>query len=184
MDADVSPAVFDLTGTFEGFVFTASGKRRMALRIDGANSLFKVPRLLRRRVIGNFRSGQILRVIGVEERNEEAAPKRIVERILPEGSDALAIAESVHTTCTIKVCAKKNCWRNGGRELLSALKQESESLGLTNRVELKAVGCLDRCKQAPNADSPWREYRRCTPQDARAILKEVARRFGEPSPES
>ena len=155
----------------------------MALRVAGENCLFKVPRLLRRRVIGTFRSGQVLRVVGVEEQSEAGGmARRVVERIVPTDGGGVAVSEPIRAVCTVKVCAKKNCWRSGGRELLSALKDEAAACGLTDRVEFKAVGCLDRCKQAPNADSPWREYRRCAPQDARAILTEVAHRLGQPSP--
>ena len=179
MEANAPSTGFDLTGTFGGFIFTANGKRRMLLQIADADCLFKVPRLLRRRVIGSFRSGQVLRVTGVEDRDGfGTATKRTVEQIIP-ANDIAVTGAPVQVACTIKVCAKKNCWRSGGRELLAALKGEAVVCGMADRVELKAVGCLDRCKQAPNADSPWREYRRCGPHDARAILAEIAHRLGK-----
>ncbi len=107
--------------------------------------------------------------------------RRVVERIIPEGG--VAIGEPVRAACTVKVCAKKNCWRSGGKELLSALRAEAAADGLTDRVKFEAVGCLDRCQMPPNADTPWREYCRCTPHDVRAILAEVAHRFGAQHPD-
>ena len=127
-----SPTTFDLTGEFGGFVFTAAGKRRMVLRAGGQDHLLKVPRLLRRRVIGTFRDGQVLRGVGTLE------------------LDGHRVAEQI--------------------AMLKGAKAK--------RLEIKAVGCLDRCKQAANLDTPWREYRRCTARDARSILAEVAAKLG------
>lgn len=172
-------ATFDLTGNFGGFVFTAAGKRRMVLRVGESDYLLKVPRLLRRRVIGTFRSGQTLRVVGTEEDGSHGAViKRVVEQIVPAGVEISPPPAHPQTVCTIKVCAKKNCWRRGGQELLKALKHEAAAGGLGDAVDIKAVGCLDRCDLAPNADTPWREYRRCSARDAQAILAEVAAKIG------
>lgn len=173
METVFSPAPFDLTGGFGGFVFTAAGKRRLVLRVGEQDYLLKVPRLLRRRVIGTFRAGQSLRVIGHEEHGGDGGvTKRVVAQIVPAGVEVAPPAVRPATACTIKVCAKKNCWRRGGQELFKALKQ-----GAPDGVEVKAVGCLDRCDHAPNVDTPWREYRRCTERDAPAILAEVAVRL-------
>lgn len=169
--ATLSPsATFDLTGNFGGFIFTAAGKRRMVLRVGEQDHLLKVPRLLRRRVIGTFRIGQSLRVVGSEEHDGSGGvSRRVVEQMVPAGVEIAPPSVQTRTLCTVKVCAKKNCWRRGGQELFKALKQAAP-----DGVEIKAVGCLDRCEQAPNVDTPWREYRRCTERDAAAILTEVS----------
>ncbi len=169
------PTVFDLTGEFGGFIFTVAGKRRMVLRTGGQDHLVKVPRLLRRRVIGTFRAGQVMRVIGMQEIDG----RHVAEQIVPGGVEVVPPAVQTRAiTCTVKVCAKKNCWRSGGREIFKSLKQETAAHGLAERVEIKAVGCLDRCKQAPNLDTPWREYRHCAMRDAKSILAEVAANLG------
>ena len=173
-----STAAFDLTGEFGGFIFTVIGKRRMVLRTDGQDYLVKVPRLLRRRIIGTFRAGQALRVVGTEETDGwGTVSKRVAEQIVPAGIEVTPAPARTRTVCTVKVCAKKNCWRSGGQEIFKALKQEAAVCGFAGQVEIKAVGCLDRCQQAPNLDTPWREYRRCAPRDAKAILAEIAARF-------
>ena len=144
----------------------------MILRVAEQDYLLKVPRLLRRRVIGTFRAGQSLRVAGHEERGGDGGSiKRVVAQIVPAGTEIAPPPVQTAITCTIKVCAKKNCWRRGGQELFKALRQEAPG-----GVEVKAVGCLDRCDHAANLDTPWREYRRCTERDAPAILAEVAAR--------
>ncbi len=170
--SEKSSRPFDLTGEFGGFVFTDEGKRRLVLRSVDRERLLKVPRDLRRRMIGNFRVGQTLRVSGVEEHDPATGLDRwVVASVLPPGGES---APPERRGETIRVCAKKNCWRRGGRELFAALERGIEARGLAGQVRLKAVGCLDRCEQAPNVDCGGREFRRCTPRDADAILARAA----------
>ena len=160
---------FVLTGGFGGFVFTPEGKRRLRLRMGDYECLFKVPRLLRRSLIGKLRPGEPIRVAGVEDRDPETGEwRRVATRIAAEGNVAVPVA-----TCPVRVCAKKNCWRQGGRELWDALTRERANLGSGEAaaVELRRVGCLDRCSGAPNVDCGRLELTRCSPADAPVILQ-------------
>lgn len=166
---------FDLTGEFGGLVFTETGKRRLLLRVgDGQERLLKVPKFLRRLVV-HFQLGQTVRVGGVEERDFlTGTSKWVVSTVLPaEGAPPSAAPPSpagLAAGGAIKVCAKKNCWRQGGREIFAALERGLAARGLGDRVKVKAVGCLDRCKQGPNVDWGDRELTRCTGRDAEAML--------------
>ena len=163
---------FDLAGNFGGFVLTPAGKRRLVLRIDGVESLFKVPRLLRRQLIGRIRIGQRLQVSGTDEAvANDHGPKRTVARIVIV--DVEGALDAARKLCTIRVCAKKNCWRNGGQKVWNALDREILARGFSDTMKLKAVGCLDRCKQAPNVDLPRHEYQRCTVRDVQAIVDDA-----------
>ncbi len=171
---------FELTGEFGGFIYTDAGKRRMVLRAGEREYLLKVPKELRRRVIANFRPGEEVFVTGVEERDAVtgATSRWLVTRVQSAAS-ARAPAEAAAppwrgASGPILVCVKKNCWRAGGRELWHALERELDAQGLAAAMELKAVHCLDRCKQAPNAE--WRgcAFRRCAPADATAIVAHAA----------
>ena len=170
---------FELSGRFGGFVFTPEGKRRMLLHQDGETCLLKVPRLLRRRLVGQLLPGAPLRVAGTEAFDPgTGVRKRVVSRVLPDeapphlvdSADALPPA----VFCPVRVCSKKNCWRQGGCELWDALVREREARGLAGQVELRQTGCLDRCKQAPNADVGRGEFSRCAPRDAAALLDRAA----------
>jgi hypothetical protein len=180
MDKTLTSTPFELAGSFGGFVFTDTGKRRMLLRQDAGNCLLKVPRILRRRIIGKFRSGEPIRVAGVEEMDAETGLlKRTVSQVLPDRAECSAPPSSPAsptpiTACPIRVCAKKNCWRNSGRELWEALGRELDARGLADQIELRQVGCLDRCRHAPNANWGSHEYTRCTPAHASAIIARVA----------
>ena len=171
------PTRFELAGRFGGFVFTADGRRRMLLRQGETEHLLKVPKELRRRIVGKFALGATIRVAGAEEENPvTGVVKHVVQVVLPDPTDdslnrgSSLAPPSSPAPCVIKVCAKKNCWRNGGRELWDALDRERLEQGHISQIELRQVGCLDRCKHAPNADQGHQEYRRCAPNLAAAII--------------
>ena len=152
-------------------MFTDAGKRRLRLRVGETERLLKVPRDLRRHLIGKFRPGETIRVSGSEERDAVfGTSKWGVAAVLPVGGEAVAPVAVAVPGGPIRVCARKNCWKNGGRELFAALERGLEERGLAGRVPVKAVSCLDRCKQGPNIDWGDREFARCTLRDAAALL--------------
>ena len=167
-----SSTPFDLTGEFGGIILTDAGKRRLRLLVGGTERLLKVPREMRRRMIGNFRLGQTIRVRGVGQSDPATGKEKwVVSAVLPLGP----VASSGSTALTlpsgpIRVCAKKNCWRQGGCELFAALEQGISARGLGEHVRVKAVNCLDRCKQGPNLDWGDHEFSRCRLDDVDALL--------------
>ena len=166
----------EFTGLFGGFVFTAAGKRRLLLRQGERELMLKVPRVLRRRIIGKFRTGEPMRVAVVEDIDDETGARRqVVTEVLPDMADfpvgTLPFDRLTQAApCIVRVCSKKNCWRNGGRELWEALEQQSRARGPAGKIEVRQVGCMDRCKQSPNVDCGNRIYTRCTTGDARSII--------------
>ncbi len=160
-------------------MFTEAGKRRMLLRQNAHDRLFKVPRILRRRIIGKFRAGDAIRVAGVEERDAESgALKQVVSQVSLETGDFAVTSAglppvSAAPVAVLRVCSKKNCWRKGGRELCDALNRAIAASGHAGQIELRQVGCLDRCKQAPNVDANGRVYSRCTPGEAGDIIAQA-----------
>ena len=173
-------APFDFTGHFGGFVFTDAGKRRLLLRQDDGDRVLKVPRILRRRIIGKFRSGDTIRVAGTEEKDAESGVlKLVVSRVLPAAGDfssASGLPPVSAAPVVLRVCSKKNCWRNGGRELFDALGRAVAAGGHARQIELRQVGCLDRCKQAPNVDGGGSEFSRCSPAEAGRLIERAANR--------
>ncbi len=168
---------FEVTGQFGGFVFTDAGKRRMLLRCGPEARLLKVPRVLRRRIIGKFGPGESIRVAGTQERDAETGVfKEVVSRVLPAADHASGAAEPPPVPrmsaapCVIRVCAKKHCWRQGGRELWEALDRQLAAVGRPENIKLKPVGCLDHCKHAPNLECGHRVHSRCSSHEAETIL--------------
>ena len=98
-------APFELTGNFGGFVYTEAGKRRLVLQADGQDCLLKVPRILRRRMIGKFRLGETIRVAGSEERDPlSGLLKRVVAQVLPGPADTLPADAMVAVSRPVAVC--------------------------------------------------------------------------------
>jgi hypothetical protein len=162
---------FQLEGVFAGFFRDMLGKRRIVLRCEGEEVFLKVPKTLRRELEEKLTPGERVFVRGSEAEDEESGrDRRVVYQVsrVAEGSEVIS--------CPIRVCAKKNCWRNGGKELWRELERRIDEAGLKDSVRLKAVDCLDRCKHGPNAEIGGCEFRRVSAADAGEILSRVTDR--------
>lgn len=174
----ISSTHFELHGQFAGFFRDFFGRRRMVLKVAGEELYLKVPKPLRQELDGRLRTGQSVVVTGNEEADSKCGlgrDRRVVTTVQVEGEVACV-------TCPIRVCAKKNCWRDGGKELYRELERQIDEAGLGDRVKLKAVDCLDHCKRGPNAEVAGHDFHRCTVGDAERILASlvgtIARRDG------
>jgi hypothetical protein len=162
---------FEVKGQFAGFVRDEQGKRRLLLQAGEETLFFKLPGSLRKQFADRLVTGHSIVVSGVEQRDQLSGwVRRIISRL-----QFLEVQPVACGHCTIRVCAKKNCWKSGGKELWQALEQEIASAGLIGAVRLKAVGCLDRCKRAPNLDCGDIELERCTSEMARTLIGDLAR---------
>lgn len=162
-----APSSFELQGEFAGFFRDIFGKRRMVLRIDGEEVFLKIPKALRRELETQLRPGQPVAVAGTEALDlERGRDTRTVLQVTVAG-------EKGCITCPIRVCAKKHCWRAGGKELYRELERKITEAGLQDTVKLKAVDCLDDCKHGPNVEIAGTDFRRCTPRDADRILAQL-----------
>lgn len=172
---------FELHGVFAGFFRDVFGKRRMVLRVAGEEVDLKVPKALRHELENRLHAGQPITVAGTENgESEDDRQRRIVTGVKIAGDPEWVAASA---GCTLRVCAKKRCWRNGGRELWHALEEELESSGrLRDRVKLKAVECLGHCKRGPNVEAGGREFHHCSRRDAHRILGHVCPHETAPAP--
>lgn len=169
MSSTASP-LSELRGAFRGFFRDVFGKRRMVLRVGEEELYLKVPKDLREQLTGKMALGDEIVAIGVQEGGSRR--KFVVSSVRAADGSAICAA------CPIRICTKKNCWRSGGRELWATLERRLKDAGLADMVELKAVDCLDRCKQAPNADWQGHEYRHCGPREVGAIVDQVVAETG------
>ncbi|MEO8350139.1 MAG: (2Fe-2S) ferredoxin domain-containing protein [Chthoniobacteraceae bacterium] len=136
----------------------------MALRVGDEDVLLKVPKTLRHALSDELSRGDQITVDGqIDFDLESGREKQVVTQVRRMGQQACI-------TCPIRVCAKKNCWRAGGKEVFHALKRRLAEAGLEDEVKLKTVNCLDQCKRAPNVECGHRIHHRCTPQDVERIL--------------
>jgi len=165
---------FELRGEFGGFIRTASGKRRMLLRNGADEWRLKVPKPIRQQLSGQLTPGHQIAVAGVEHRDSwSGAVRRVVSQVQLLTIHVSPPTPSPCASCTIRVCAKKNCWKSGGKELWVALQQQIDERGIGDAVKLKAVGCLGNCKRAPNAVAADRHHERCGASAAGTMLAQV-----------
>lgn len=132
------------------------------MRVEGAEVFLKVPKHLRKALKESLNPGEKLVASGNLD-TVNGSERRVVWRVRVAGG-----AECV--SCPIRVCARKNCWRNGGKELWKNLERQIAAAELGGVVKLKAVDCLDECKHGPTAECAGRIHRRCAPHDAAQIL--------------
>lgn len=154
---------FTVQGVFAGFFRDIAGKRRMVLREGTQEAYLKVSKVLRRELGDVLATGQEVTVTGHCDR---ADGRRVVTGVQPIGSAAMI-------TSPILVCAKKNCWRNGGHAVWDALEQGIASGGMTDSVRLRAVDCLGYCKQGPNLEWAGQTFHRCQTRDVGRILAAI-----------
>jgi Thioredoxin-like [2Fe-2S] ferredoxin len=165
---------FETAGEFVRFIRTLTGKRRLILRDgQGGEVAFKVPRELRHAWADRLQAGMKIILTG-ETRQEwgRGELKRIVSDIRQDG----APEGSACDTCSVRICAKKNCWKSGGKELYAHLERKIAEAGIADRVHLKAVGCLDHCKHAPNLSVDGRIHEHCRPSQLDALCDRIAAR--------
>ena len=162
-------SAFTFTGAFGGFIRLANGKRRMILRTLGQELVLKVPRSLREELDGMLNLGGTLTVHGVEEPDGEHR-KFIV-------SEIELTAEHRLNGCTVRVCSKKNCWRQGGREVAHMLEKEFEHSGLDRVARLKLSGCLDCCKNAPTIACNEHLIERCEQETVMKLVERLRARL-------
>ncbi len=137
----------------------------MVLRVEGEEVYLRVTKALKKQFADTLMPGQEIVARGHE--SSDSREKRLVSQIgIPGQSGCLS--------CPIRVCVKKDCWRNGGKELWKTLETRIETAGLADTVKLKAVDCLDYCKQGPNMEYGGQTYHHCTPRDADEIMAQFA----------
>ncbi|MGK7913349.1 MAG: (2Fe-2S) ferredoxin domain-containing protein [Synechococcus sp.] len=73
----------------------------------------------------------------------------------------------------IRVCQKSSCRKRGGDAVWSALETAIDEQELGDRVKLKAMGCIDKCKAGPNVIMPGKmRYSRVKAKSVPGLLEE------------
>ncbi len=68
-------------------------------------------------------------------------------------SDAALATTSQNFTkpaAKILVCKKSSCWKRGGEKVCQVIEEMCRDRDLSDQVQIKTTGCLNRCKQGPN----------------------------------
>jgi len=159
----LSKSNFTRMGEFAGFIRNIEDKRRMLVRVNDTDTVeMKVPKALRRRFEPQLREGMRIVVTGIEYRDFADHLKLVVSEVRLLSPAPAATNACVR--CPIRVCAKKNCWKIGGKELFEALKAKP------GEMDVQAVGCLDNCKHGPTIAIGKKIIGRCNPRQLDELI--------------
>ncbi len=157
--------VFCLEGRFEGF--TAGGKspfKYLSLQSDDEQHLVKLPKSVRLMLFRYLQTGDWIRVVGTESIDQETGEPRLkaqeVVRIKPLEVVATPInktqdhkvprARKKQSTPKILICQKSTCRKRGAGQVCHEVETALAAHGLTDTVQVKLTGCMDKCKAGPN----------------------------------
>jgi hypothetical protein len=86
--------------------------------------------------------------------------------------DELTVSSSaIPKPIEVKVCTSKHCCKAGSKNICSALEQLQ--LDGNIGIQVKTVGCLGSCSQAPAIKVEGRKYLHASPQSAVNMIKKV-----------
>ncbi|MBE9140995.1 (2Fe-2S) ferredoxin domain-containing protein [Nodosilinea sp. LEGE 07088] len=193
------PRMFDLTGTFLGFVGGNSRKpKSVVLKVEDEQIVIKLPKELRPSITQSVTAGDRLRCIGSSQVDFKAGVIKLKAYQVfflgssedgPEAPPDPALTTAVELSlrqqeavniapkqksAQILVCHKSGCQKRGGRKMVTALEQVLQKYQLQDQVEIRYTGCQKRCSKAPNLTiMPGKHrYDNLNPHDISALIEE------------
>lgn len=156
---------FCLEGRFEGFMAgSKSPFKYMNLRSTDEVHVIKLPKSVRLMLFRYLQTGDWIRIIGTESIDKETGElkfkAREVVRIKPleviaTPSDSvkerkLAKKKKKQSGPKILICQKSTCRKRGAGQVCHEVEAALAAHGLTDKVQVKLTGCMDKCKAGPN----------------------------------
>jgi (2Fe-2S) ferredoxin len=153
---------FSIQGQFLGFIPNPKHPFKY-LRLAGPKGEveIKLKKWVQLEVIQNFAIGDWIELTGEISEKSLGSPvlkahhAQAVSTVKPLPTaklpfDASVRSEQSPVSIKILVCSKSSCLKRGSTEICQVLESLIETQGLSDRVQLKKTGCIDRCKQGPN----------------------------------
>lgn len=159
---------FCLEGRFEGFAAgSKSPFKYLNLHSAHGQHVIKLPKSVRLMLFRYLQTGDWIRVVGCQsvdmETGEPKLKAREVVRLKP-----LSVVTTPLTTPTentqpkaqknqkkvgqpkILICQKSTCRKRGAGKVCDQVAAALAANGLTETVQVKLTGCMDKCKAGPN----------------------------------
>lgn len=138
---------FSLVGKLENLATKSNGRVKHLLLSDNQQKYWiKVLKNQPANLSQQLQIGSLLQVKGMQTQKLE---RDLVEYTAYEIKVVDAEIEIVKPKPTVLFC-QAGCWRRGGKTACTLLQKELEQRGIAAKVEIKTVGCMKKCKQAPN----------------------------------
>lgn len=154
---------FCLEGRFGGFI--AGGKSPFKyLNLQGVNEhhVIKLPKSVRLMLFRYLQTGDWIRVVGSQsmdkETGEPSLKAREVLRVKPlevvtTPADPVRTPELEKRKSgkpKILICQKSACRKRGAAKVCREVEAALAASDLSDTVQVKLTGCMDRCKAGPN----------------------------------
>ncbi len=179
--AGTAPTGQVLKGQYSGAYRSDKGKiKGLLLQAGEAEFTVKLPKYLRPMLVRELAPGDFVQVWAYREGDRWRAinvlllPKCEAEMLRQQWSDLAPAPELSQTSqkrLCVEVCTKGKCYKQGGRQIYSALQEAVDGDPALAHVAIKETGCMKACKQGPNLRLPnGRMLHRVSPAEALAQL--------------
>lgn len=158
MQTDMNKQLFSLEGRFEGF--TAEGKspfKYLSLQSTDGAHVIRLPKSVRMMLFRYLQTGDWIRVVGQQSIDKETGEPRLkaqeVIRVKPlQGVNAppQKRPKAKRGKSKILLCQKSKCRKRGAGQICDRVEAALATQGLSDTVQVKLTGCMDRCKAGPN----------------------------------
>ncbi|MBW4460870.1 MAG: NAD(P)H-dependent oxidoreductase subunit E [Nodosilinea sp. WJT8-NPBG4] len=182
LDAGVAaPTGQVLKGQYSGAYRSDKGKiKGLLLQAGEAKFTVKLPKYLRPMLVRELAPGDFVQVWAYPEDDRWRAinvlplPKCEAEMLRQQWGDLAPVPKLAQTSqkrMCIEVCTKGKCYKQGARQVHSALQEAVDRDPALSHVAIKETGCMKACKQGPNLRLPnGRMLHRVSPAEALAQL--------------
>ena len=153
-----------LKGQYAGAYRSDKGKiKGLLLQTGEAEYTIKLPKYLRPMLVRELAPGEFVQVWAYPEGDRWRAvnilslPDCEAETLRQQWGDlAPLVAEAApqQKRLCIEVCTKGKCYKQGGRQIHSALQDAVDSDPNLAHVAIKGTGCMKACKHGPNLRLP------------------------------
>ncbi|WP_035987578.1 (2Fe-2S) ferredoxin domain-containing protein [Leptolyngbya sp. KIOST-1] len=162
-----SPTGQVLKGQYAGVYRSDKGKiKGLLLQAGTTEYTIKLPKYLRPMLVRELSPGEFVQVWAYAEDDRwrainvlplpECESETLRQRwaaFSPLPSPAAEAHPKQKRLC-IEVCTKGKCYKQGGRQIHSALQNAVDSDPELSHVSIKATGCMKACKHGPNLRLP------------------------------
>ena len=170
---------FCLEGRFEGFMAgSKSPFKYLSLRDAHEQHVIKLPKPLRLMLFRYLQSGDWVRAVGEQSIDSETGePKLRATEVIRINQPATVPTQTTPTKSKRKkprilICQKSTCRKRGAAQVCKEVEATLADCGLTDAVDIKLTGCMDKCKAGPNmvVMPQKRRYTKVKPEQVSELL--------------
>ncbi|MBD2233573.1 (2Fe-2S) ferredoxin domain-containing protein [Phormidium tenue] len=176
-----TPAGHVLKGQYSGAYRSDKGKiKGLLLQAGETEFTVKLPKYLRPMLLRELAPGDFVQVWAYPEGDRWRAinilplpqcEAAVLSQQWGDLAPAPALAQTSPKRMCIEVCTKGKCYKQGGRQLQTALQDAVDRDPALAHVAIKGTGCMKACKQGPNLRLPnGQMLHRASPAEALARL--------------